>query len=148
MSDTESTGGYANEEFVERASEKVREQKQQRRQMSRLQQRVEQQLRSETVMLPVGGEGIEFQTFDRETSEWASILRERVRNLDGENYEEEFHHEVDRIYRVLGAQAEPEWMDKAWWEDHVSVRRAIQYIASINAEAEVSEEDVDQFRGE
>ncbi|WP_323192419.1 hypothetical protein [Halostella sp. PRR32] len=143
-----STDSYANPEFVEQATDQVREQKRERREMSALQQRIEQNLESETVALPVGGEAVEFETFGRERSEWAALLQQRVRDLDGDNYAEAFSSEVDRVYRTLGEHADPDWMDMDWWEDQVSIRRAIQYITSINAEAEINEEDLERFRGE
>jgi hypothetical protein len=149
MSDTASQNGdYANQEFVEQAARKVQEEQRQRREMSALQQRIEQNLESETVALPVGGEAVEFQTFGREKSEWVALLQQRVRDLDGENYVTEFSSEVDRIYRTLGEHTDPDWMDKFWWEQRVPIKRAIQYLTSINVEAEVSEDDLDDFRGE
>jgi hypothetical protein len=33
-------------------------------------------------------------------------------------------------------------MNSMWWQDHISIRRAIQYLTMINAEAEVTEDDI------
>lgn len=130
------------EQLLEGARSAVREERRDRREMSELQRRIEQSLADETVTLPVGSEDVEFDTFERETSEWAAMLQERLRRLDGEDYEAEFRAEVDRIYRTLEEHSVPDWMDRRWWEHHISVRRAIQYLTSINAEVDITEEDI------
>lgn len=138
----EVTNPEQREQLLEQARQKARDEKEERRETSTLKHRIERNLASETVALPVGGEAVEFDTFGRETSEWASILNERLRRLDGEGYQEEFAEEVDRIYMTLADHSEFDWMTRAWWEDHCGIRRGIQYLVSINAEQEVTEEEI------
>lgn len=136
------------QQLLEQARTEAREEKQQNRQAASIKERIEQNLASETVTLPVGGESVDFSTFGRETSEWASVLQERIRRLDGDNYQEEFSAEVDQLYETLGTHSEPDWMTRGWWEKHVPIRRAIQYVVSVNAEADISEGEIESFRGQ
>lgn len=140
--DIEVTNPDERERLRAAAEQEVKSERRDEREALSLKARIEQNLASETVTLPVGDEPIEFDTFGRETSEWAAVLQERIRRLEGDNFEAEFSEEIDRIYRTLAGYSEPSWMTRGWWEDYCGVRRAIQYITSINAEQEITEEDI------
>ncbi len=112
------------------------------------QRSIEQSLRVDTVELPVGGEPIEFSPFrSRKSSQWAATVREELRGIEREELHTEFPAEVDRIYHELGERAGPEWMDQTWFEGHVSIKMALDYIELINMDTDLSVEEFRAFRG-
>lgn len=137
------------EALFEQRQETKRERRQEWTEATAQQRRIEEALRSETVMLPLGDAEMEFRVWeDRDTSEWAAVVGERVRRIDGDDYREELSAELDRIYSELGEHAEPDWADRCWFEANVRFKLALQLVVSLNAEQDVRLEDTDQFRGE
>jgi len=130
------------------AREKSRQARQQEwREATSKQRSIEQSLRVDTVELPVGGEPIEFSPFrSRKSSQWAATVREELRGIEREELHTEFPAEVDRIYHELGERAGPEWMDQTWFEGHVSIKMALDYIELINMDTDLSVEEFRAFR--
>ncbi len=123
------------------------EREQEWREATSKQRSIEQSLRVDTVELPIGGEPIEFAAFrSRTSSQWAATVREELRGMDRDELYSEFPAEVDRIYHELGERAGPEWMDQAWFEDHVSIKMALDYIELINMDTDLSVEEFRAFR--
>ena len=137
----------ARETFAElEANKQAREQEW--REATSKQRSIEQSLRVDTVELPVGGEPIEFAPFrSRKSSQWAATVREELRGIERDELHTEFPAEVDRIYHEIGERAGPEWMDQTWFEDHVSIKMALDYIELINMDTDLSVEEFRAFRG-
>ena len=130
------------------AREETRQEREQEwREATSKQRSIEKSLRVDTVELPVGGEPIEFAPFrSRKSSQWAATVREELRGIERDELHTEFPAEVDRIYHELGERAGPEWMDQTWFEGHVSIKMALDYIELINMDTDLSVEEFRTFR--
>ncbi|OIB56600.1 hypothetical protein [Natrialba sp. SSL1] len=119
---------------VEQRDEQEAERREELQEIGSLQQRLERQLAEESIEVPIGKETMPFRPFNREASQFATLCREHLENIDEENVEEEFDEALDRIYATAAEYSKPEFADVDWWERHFSVARMIAILDLVNHE--------------
>lgn len=138
---------FENEEFAREQYRKLEEQERAKREefaeARTLQERLERQLAEESIDVPIGSETVPFRPFNREASQFASVLNEHLEQLDHEedDIEAEFADAVDRMYAVAGEFSKPEFATTDWWEANFSIPRMIAILHFVNVEGTTLDED-------
>lgn len=128
-------------ETIDQRDQREQERRKELGEIGSLQDRLERQLAEESIDVPVGDETVPFRPFDREASQFAAVLQERIETLgEHEDVEAAFDEAVDRMYAVAAEFSKPNFADMDWWEDQFSIPRMIAVLKYVNQEGQSLDE--------